>query len=106
MVNGRLAVIRKCALMNYPPIVFRRIHFPININSFLPLPPQHLLTRMIPKLIHQTWKSSQVPGKWIPFVEKVKKLNPGWSYQLWTDNDNDAFVKTNFPEFYPVFKGF
>src|SRR5690349_8393884 len=61
---------------------------------------------MIPKLIHQTWKSSEVPHKWIPFVEKVKQLNPGWSYQLWTDADNDIFVKTHFPEFYPVFKGF
>jgi mannosyltransferase OCH1-like enzyme len=61
---------------------------------------------VIPKLIHQTWKSSQVPAQWIPFVQKVKELNPGWKYQLWTDADNDAFVKTNFPEFYPVFKGF
>jgi len=47
-----------------------------------------------------------VPVKWQPFVTKVKELNPDWKYQLWTDDDNDAFVKEHFPDFYPVFKGF
>ena len=54
---------------------------------------------MIPKIIHQTWKTDIPPSKWIPFIEKVKKLNPEWEYILWTDADNDEFVKTNFPDF-------
>ena len=61
---------------------------------------------MIPKLIHQTWKSSQLPAKWLPFVNKVKTLNPEWKYQLWTDADNETFVKENFPDFYQVYQGF
>ena len=48
---------------------------------------------MIPKIIHQTWKTDIPPSKWIPFIEKVKKLNPEWEYILWTDADNDEFVK-------------
>lgn len=61
---------------------------------------------MIPKIIHQTWKSLKVPYKWRPFVTKVKNLNPEWEYKLWTDQDNDVFVKNEYPDFYPIFKNF
>jgi mannosyltransferase OCH1-like enzyme len=61
---------------------------------------------MIPKLIHQTWKSNSIPKKWLLFVKKVQTLNPGWSYKLWTDEDNDEFVKKEFPDFYQIFTGF
>jgi mannosyltransferase OCH1-like enzyme len=61
---------------------------------------------MIPKIIHQTWKTSQVPKKWSPFVDKVKAFNPDWHYILWTDDDNDQFVKKEYPDFYNVFRGF
>ena len=61
---------------------------------------------MIPKIIHQTWKSNKVPGKWTPFVNKVQELNPGWEYRLWTDAENDEFVRKEFPDFYEIFCGF
>ena len=61
---------------------------------------------MIPKLIHQTWKTNEIPPKWQPFVDTVKALNPGWTYKLWTDRENDEFVKNEFPDFYEVFSGF
>jgi len=61
---------------------------------------------MIPKLIHQTWKNNQIPSKWLPFVNKVRALNPGWTYKLWTDSDNDEFVKNEYREFYEIFTGF
>ncbi len=61
---------------------------------------------MIPKLIHQTWKTNIIPGKHQKFVIKVKALNPEWTYKLWTDKDNDDFVKKEYPEFYQTFTGF
>lgn len=61
---------------------------------------------MIPHIIHQTWKTNTVPKKWQSFTRKVRKLNPDWSYRLWSDDDNDAFVKEEFPDFYPVFSDF
>ena len=61
---------------------------------------------MIPKFIHQTWKTNEIPKKWIPFVNKVQKLNPEWKYKLWTDSDNDEFVKNEYPNFYDVFRSF
>jgi mannosyltransferase OCH1-like enzyme len=61
---------------------------------------------MIPKLIHQTWKTDDIPKRHQPFVNKIKSLNPEWSYKLWTDRDNDEFVKKEFPELYRGFAGF
>ena len=61
---------------------------------------------MIPKIIHQTWKTDEIPAKHLKFVNKVKTLNPEWSYKLWTDQDNDEFVKKEYPDFYKVFTGF
>ena len=61
---------------------------------------------MIPKLIHQTWKTSETPKKWLPFVNIVRELNPDWQYKLWSDEDNEKFVKEEYPDFYDTFTGF
>ena len=61
---------------------------------------------MIPKLIHQTWKTDLIPKQWVSLVNKVKELNPDWSYKLWTDKENDEFVRKEFPEFYGIFSRF
>ena len=56
--------------------------------------------------IIQTWKNNQIPEKYKPFVEKVKKLNPRSKYIFFTDNDIDYFIKNKFPEYYFVYKKF
>jgi len=61
---------------------------------------------MIPKIIHQTWKTNEIPKKWLAFEQKVKALNPDWEYRLWTDLDNDDFVKIEYPDFYDIYNGF
>lgn len=61
---------------------------------------------MIPKIIHQTWKTDEIPKKWVYFSKKVQKLNPDWEYKLWTDHDIDVFVKEKFSDFYDTFQGF
>jgi len=60
----------------------------------------------IPQIIHQTWKTNDVPSCWRDYQRKVRQLHPGWEYRLWTDVDNDAFVRQEFPGFYPVYAGF
>lgn len=61
---------------------------------------------MIPNIIHQTWKTHSIPRRWASLVNKVQKLNPDWEYRLWTNADNDKYVRKEYPEFYPVFSGF
>ena len=52
---------------------------------------------MIPKIIHQTWKTTRLPEKERGWHEKIKQLHPGWRIILWTDEDNLALVKDRFP---------
>jgi mannosyltransferase OCH1-like enzyme len=58
---------------------------------------------MIPKLIHQTAKTADIPESWRPFQQRVRELHPDWTYRLWTDEDNLAFVKAEMPDFVDVF---
>ncbi|MFZ0930337.1 MAG: glycosyltransferase, partial [Syntrophobacteraceae bacterium] len=61
---------------------------------------------MIPKLIHQTAKTHELPSEWRRFQQIVRELHPAWEYRLWTDEDNDAFVKKEYLNFLPVFRAF
>lgn len=57
----------------------------------------------IPKLIHQTAKTREIPDECEAYQERLLDLHPGWKYHLWTDEDNFAFVKSEFPDFFDVF---
>ncbi len=58
---------------------------------------------MIPKIIHQTWKNSNVPEEYISYQQKVKDLHPGWEYRLWTDEDNLELVRNHYPAFLKIY---
>jgi inositol phosphorylceramide mannosyltransferase catalytic subunit len=58
---------------------------------------------MIPKLIHQTAKTADIPEKWRAYQKRLRDLHPDWEYKLWTDVDNLAFVKAEFPDFLDIF---
>lgn len=60
----------------------------------------------IPKIIHQTWKTSEVPERCRAFQESWKKFHPDWEYRLWTDEDNEAFIKTHYPWFFDKFRSY
>ncbi len=57
----------------------------------------------IPKLIHQTAKTREVTDRCKPYQQRLIALHPDWEYHLWTDEDNLAFVKSEFPDFLDVF---
>lgn len=69
-----------------------------------PLMPKTLTE--IPKLIFQTWKTKQIPDKWVPSVESIKKYAKNYNYVLMTDDDNDAFIERNFPHYLNTFREF
>ncbi len=54
---------------------------------------------MIPKLLHQTAKTEEIPLDCIPYQRKLRELHPDWTYRLWTDVDNVEFVAREFPDF-------
>lgn len=62
---------------------------------------------MIPRLIHQTWKTSLVPEKWSSSVQKYRALEAhGFTYKLWTDEDNRALIRDHYPWFLAQFDAY
>lgn len=59
---------------------------------------------MIPKLIHQTAKTSAVDPKWAPFRKTLLEFHPGWTYRLWTDEDNLALLGDRRPDLMEVYR--
>ncbi|MBP2550711.1 hypothetical protein J2858_003651 [Neorhizobium galegae] len=51
----------------------------------------------IPRIIHQTWKTRQVPPD-MGDPESWITHNPGWEYHFWTDEDLLAFFKKERPD--------
>ena len=58
------------------------------------------------KIIHQTWKTNEIPKELFFCVDSWKKNNPDWEYKLWTDEEMDIFVKNEFPKLYEIYKSY
>jgi mannosyltransferase OCH1-like enzyme len=55
--------------------------------------------KLIPKVIHQTWKDSSPPEQLISLTNTWKEKHPDWEYLLWTDEMNREFIRKYFPKF-------
>jgi mannosyltransferase OCH1-like enzyme len=60
---------------------------------------------MIPKIIHQTYKTNYLPEDLKKWHENVKNLHPSWEIKLWTDEDNLQLVKKHFPHLLSAYTG-
>lgn len=61
----------------------------------------------IPKKLHQTWKTKELPikfGRWSRYCKELHPESDGWTYKLWDDQDNLEFVKEHFPWFLDTFE--
>jgi len=67
-------------------------------GSLLPMP--------VPKLIHQTWKSKDIPEKWQAASDACKHLHPDYEYKLWTDTEGEELIATKFPWFLSTYRGY
>src|SRR5690606_25109495 len=55
------------------------------------------MTHRIPRILHQTWKTAEVPGEWAGSAASWRTHHPEWQHRLWTDEDNRAFVAEHYP---------
>lgn len=60
----------------------------------------------IPRLIHQTWKTTEVPRSHGDWVESVRLNHPDYEYRLWTDDENLALVEEHFGWFSDRYRSF
>ncbi|ORY24854.1 hypothetical protein BCR33DRAFT_856537 [Rhizoclosmatium globosum] len=72
----------------------------IHIENFKPG------NRRIPKLIHQSWKTKDVPSKYLNWTLSWQTLNPEYEYRLWTDQENRDLVRLHYPWFLETFDAF
>ena len=54
--------------------------------------------KSIPRTVHMTWKTSQVPEWALANVQSWKTLNPDYKWVLHTDAEMDAYVRERHPE--------
>ena len=60
---------------------------------------------MIPKIIHQTWKSETLPPVLkMLYDENVNFLkNKGYTFKFWCDKDIIEFINSNYPNYYNIY---
>ena len=60
----------------------------------------------IPPVLHQSWKSAELPSSFQYMANTWKSTNPDLKLILWTDKDNDLFMRSYFPQFYSTWAAF
>ncbi|CCK67900.1 mannosylinositol phosphorylceramide synthase catalytic subunit SUR1 KNAG_0A02110 [Huiozyma naganishii CBS 8797] len=61
---------------------------------------------IIPKIIHQTYKTEDIPKHWVHGQQRCKDLHPDYEYILWTDEMSHDFIRENFSWFLPTFENY
>ncbi|KAE8414822.1 nucleotide-diphospho-sugar transferase [Aspergillus pseudocaelatus] len=61
---------------------------------------------LIPKIIHQTYKSDTIPSRWLDAQNSCIDMHPDYEYMLWTDKKARAFIATKYPWFLDSFDGY
>ena len=60
----------------------------------------------IPKIIHQTWKSTEIPYHYVDWVKSWRVRHPDWSYMFWTDDDARRLIADKYPSLLPYYDGY
>lgn len=57
----------------------------------------------IPQIIHQTYKTRELPDPWKKTPDSWKRNHPNWKYIFWNDKKCRALVAKHFPAFLKIF---
>jgi len=63
-------------------------------------------TQRIEKIIHQTYKDTNLPEGWKDTPSEWKKMHPGWEYKFWTDETARAFIAEEYDWFLDTYDGY
>eukprot|EP00727_Mastigamoeba_balamuthi_P009582 m51a1_g5246 hypothetical protein (272) ;mRNA; f:26420-27388 len=61
---------------------------------------------VIPRVVHLTWKTQDIPDKFAPFVRSWREHNPGVEVRLWSDGDLRRLIAENHTWFLPTFDSY
>jgi len=57
-----------------------------------------LIKPQIPRIIHQTFKTNDLPSEISEVVQRLKDMNPTFEYRFYNDKDCIEFIKENYDE--------
>lgn len=57
----------------------------------------------IPKIIHQTYFSKNLPVELQRNINQLKLMNPNWSYKIYDDKDIEDYIKFHYPELFKFY---
>jgi len=60
----------------------------------------------IPTVVHQTWKTRELPEAWRGFCRGWRRAHADWGYRLWTDGDLRDLVAAEAPGFLATFDAY
>ncbi|THH32948.1 hypothetical protein EUX98_g1259 [Antrodiella citrinella] len=60
---------------------------------------EHGKIELIPRIIHQTWKSETLPPKWVNVSQGCRDMHPDYEYLLWTDATAREFIADQYSWF-------
>lgn len=67
---------------------------------------EHGMVEVIPRIIHQTWKTDVLPPKWVNVSQGCRDMMPDYEYKLWTDDGSREFLAEHYPWFLDTFDGY
>lgn len=65
-----------------------------------------LETARIPRILHQTYKTKEIPTKWSRPYEMCQNALANYTYMLWTDESARDFIQTHYRWFIPTFDSY
>lgn len=60
--------------------------------------------KLIPKVIHQTYKTGNIPNSLKPFMHSWRRLNEDWEIRFYDDEACLKFVQREFPEYLDAYR--
>ena len=58
------------------------------------------------RVVHQSWRTAQLPPRFRLLARSWRDCFPDWTHVLWTDADNERFVRDQYPAFYARYRSF
>lgn len=68
--------------------------------------PKKVVDFATPKIVHQTWKTEELPKAFEENVERWKRLHPNYDFYFYSDDDIEKFIKKRFPQYYEAYSNF
>ncbi|OGM46739.1 hypothetical protein ABOM_005071 [Aspergillus bombycis] len=60
----------------------------------------------IPRIIHRTYKTEDIPSHWKGTYESCRVLNPTYKQYFWTDESSRQFIESHFDWFLPTYDAY